>query len=67
MVKEHLRLEELMENYFYKCPVCGFIHIVPAYWLDYVAEDEIKLEHLDIKSGKMCVNKNLKFLGDEKH
>lgn len=54
-----------MENYFYKCPVCGFIHLVPAYWVSYEPEKEMEFEHLDIKKGSDCLNKRLRLLTDE--
>lgn len=43
-----------MENYFYKCEKCGFVHIVPAYWVSYNPEEEVALEHMDLKTGETC-------------
>lgn len=54
-----------MENYFYKCPVCGFIHLVPAYWVSYEPAEEITFEHLDIKNSSECSNQTLYLLIDE--
>lgn len=53
-----------MENYFYKCPQCGFIHIVPAYWVSYNPEDEVELEHMDLKTGENCPISVLKLVQD---
>lgn len=55
-----------MENYFYKCPVCGAIHLVPADEEDAEPEEEILMAHLDIKRGKMCFCKKLRLLMDKK-
>ncbi len=46
-----------MENNFYKCPVCGFIHLVPAYWSAYSPEKEMELEHINLSTGEKCVHK----------
>lgn len=43
-----------MENYFYKCKVCGFIHIVPAYWVSYEPEVIVEMEHINLKNGEGC-------------
>lgn len=44
----------MMENYFYKCKVCGYVHIVPAYWVSYSPEERIELEHVQLKTGETC-------------
>lgn len=54
-----------MENYFYKCPICGFIHLVPAYWVDFAPTDVIELVHMNMKTGKDCENTKLELLGNE--
>lgn len=54
-----------MDNYFYKCPVCGFIHLVPAYWVSYNPEEEIEMAHLDMKQGTECSCDILRLLVDE--
>jgi len=54
-----------MENYFYKCSTCGFVHIVPAYWVSYSPESEVELEHMDLKTGDNCPNICLKLLQDD--
>lgn len=43
-----------MENYFYKCPICGFVHLVPAYWSAYSPEKEMELEHVNFNTGEPC-------------
>ena len=45
-----------MENYFYKCPVCGFVHLVPAYWESFSPEETLELEHINLKTGEPCSN-----------
>lgn len=54
-----------MENYFYKCRVCGFVHIVPAYWVSYEPEATVELEHIDLKRGENCACHTLDLLQDE--
>lgn len=54
-----------MENYFYKCEVCGFVHLVPAYWVSYEPESVVELEHIDLKTGQNCTCTILKWLQDE--
>ncbi|MFA9375522.1 MAG: hypothetical protein ACERKZ_02095 [Lachnotalea sp.] len=45
-----------METYIYKCPVCGFVHQVPAYWVSFSPEPTLEFEHINFKSGEMCEN-----------
>ncbi|MCX7715196.1 MAG: hypothetical protein N2171_05680 [Clostridia bacterium] len=45
-----------MENYFYKCPICGFVHLVPAYWVSYSPEKEMQLSHINLKTGEPCTH-----------
>lgn len=56
---------ENMENYFYKCEVCGFVYLVPAYWVSYEPEAVVELEHMDLKTGGNCACQLLKLLQDE--
>lgn len=55
-----------MENNFYKCPVCGFIHLVPAYWSAYSPEKEMELEHINLSTGEKCVH-HLELQDDEQN
>lgn len=48
-----------METYFYKCPVCGFIYQVPDYWVSFSPEDDMDFPHVDLNSGKDCLNTKL--------
>ncbi|WHH57280.1 hypothetical protein [Petroclostridium sp. X23] len=43
-----------MENYFYKCPICGFIHIVPAYWVSFNPDDEMTFPHINTDTNEEC-------------
>lgn len=54
-----------MENYFYKCMLCGFVHIVPGYWVSYNPEGEVELEHIDLKTGDNCPSVVLSLLKDD--
>ncbi len=54
-----------MENYFYKCEKCGFVHIVPAYWVSYNPEEEVALEHMDLKTGETCPVSILKLVMED--
>lgn len=55
-----------MEHYIYKCEKCGFIHLVPAYWVSYEPEDTVELEHMNLKTGENCDCTILKFVSEEK-
>lgn len=48
-----------MEVYYYRCPVCGFIYQVPAYWVSYSPEPETEFPHLSMIDGKLCANARL--------
>jgi hypothetical protein len=48
-----------VETVYYKCPVCGFMYPVPAYWSDYSPEEEIELEHVNLATKEMCSEKML--------
>lgn len=43
-----------MEMNTYKCPVCGFVYQVPAYWSDFDAEPTMELEHMNLQTQKDC-------------
>lgn len=45
-----------MENNFYKCPVCGFVHLVPAYWSAFSPEKEMTLEHINLETKEPCTH-----------
>ena len=42
-----------MENYFYKCPVCGFVHLVPAYWVSFDPPPRMEFSHIN-EQGQDC-------------
>ena len=48
-----------MENYFYKCEACGFINLVPAYWVNFSPEKIMEFPHLDMQTREMCPNVSL--------
>lgn len=43
-----------MENYFYNCSCCSYVHLVPAYWMDFSPESEYEFEHVNPDTGEMC-------------
>ncbi len=45
-----------MENYFYKCNVCSFVHLVPAYWVSFSPEKEMDFLHVNPETQKDCEN-----------
>lgn len=51
-----------MDNYFYKCEECGYVHLVPAYWMSFNPEPEIEQEHMDLSTGNECSEKKLKWI-----
>ncbi len=53
-----------MEVYYYRCPVCGYVHQVPGYWMSYAAEETCEQMHLDPASRGVCPNQTLTFVGE---
>ena len=47
---------ENMETYLYKCPVCGFLYSVPAYWMSYSPEPTTEFPHLNPQTDAPCGN-----------
>jgi len=54
-----------MENYIYKCEVCGFIYLVPAYWTSFNPESEVEFSHINIKTGEECSHDKLILLKED--
>ena len=53
-----------MEVFYYRCPVCGYVHQTPSYWMGYAAEDTLEQMHLDPKTGAVCGNQTLTYSGE---
>ncbi len=53
-----------MENYFYKCNVCGFVHLVPAYWTSFSPDEVLEFIHINGKTGEQCLNIKLCLLNE---
>ena len=51
-----------MENYLYKCDVCGYAHIVPAYLMSFSPDEVLEQSHLDVNTGKPCSNEKLRLI-----
>ncbi len=49
-----------MENYFYECSLCNFVHIVPAYWVSFDPEEEMMFPHICPETKEDCENTILK-------
>lgn len=54
-----------MEMYVYKCPVCSFVHFVPAYWVSFSPGDEMEMEHIDMETKQDCPCMVLKLSKEE--
>ena len=54
-----------METYSYKCPVCGFVYKVPAYWMSFSPEETTEFMHLNPETDVPCENAVLDFVGEE--
>ncbi|WP_167955837.1 hypothetical protein [Anaerosporobacter faecicola] len=54
-----------MENYLYECPVCGFHHQVPQYWVSFSPEDTMEYPHMRMDMTGMCTNMELKYVGEQ--
>ena len=50
-----------MEVFYYTCPVCGYVHQTPAYWMGYAPEDETDMPHIDPRNGEVCENSTLAY------
>lgn len=48
-----------METFAYKCPACGFIYSVPAYWMSYSAEPTTEFPHTKPGTDEICDNLTL--------
>jgi len=48
-----------METFVYRCPVCGFLYSVPAYWMSYCAEQTTEFPHMKPGSDDICDNLTL--------
>ena len=51
-----------METVFYRCETCGFTHQVPSYWSGHAPEEEMELEHIDLKTKEFCPDQKLKLV-----
>jgi hypothetical protein len=51
-----------METYFYKCMICGFVHIIPAYWVSYNPETTMEFPHVNHDTKEDCVNPVLQLM-----
>lgn len=51
-----------MEMVLYKCPLCGFVHQVPAYWSSFSPDEEIEMEHFNLETKEMCSGLILKLI-----
>lgn len=48
-----------METFVYRCPVCGYLYSVPAYWMSYSAEPTTSFPHMKPNSNDICENQEL--------
>lgn len=53
-----------MEVYYYRCPVCGYVHQVPSYWMSYEPEDTHEQMHFAPGTGAVCENQELHYDGE---
>lgn len=53
-----------MEVFYYKCPLCGYVHQAPAYWMGYAAEDTLEQMHLSPEDRCVCANQTLAYAGE---
>lgn len=54
-----------MEQYFYKCPVCGYTHVVPGYWVSYDPPQSLEQPHF--MDGTLCENEELILMQGEEN
>lgn len=48
-----------METFAYRCPVCGMLYSVPAYWMSFSAEPTTVFPHMKPNSDSICENETL--------
>lgn len=53
-----------MEMYNYRCPVCGYVHQVPSYWMGYAPEETHEQMHFSLKTGEVCSSQRLEYAGE---
>ena len=53
-----------MEVFYYQCPVCGYVHQTPSYWMGYAAEESIEQMYLDPGTRAVCANQTLTYSGE---
>lgn len=53
-----------MKVFYYQCPVCGYVHQTPSYWMGYAAEESIEQMHLDPGTRAVCANQTLTYSGE---
>lgn len=54
-----------MDNYLYRCPVCGFVYQVPEYWASYSPDAQMEFPHIRFDTGEMCENAVLNLSKEE--
>ncbi|MDO5297825.1 MAG: hypothetical protein Q4F18_00235 [Clostridia bacterium] len=53
-----------MEVYYYRCPICGYVHQVPGYWMSYAPEEAYEQMHFAPEKGAVCENQMLDYAGE---
>lgn len=53
-----------MESYWYKCPVCGMTHQVPAYWMSYSPQPTYEFPHMNPETKAACGCMEMELQGD---
>lgn len=48
-----------MEVYYYKCPLCGMVHQVPAYWVSFSPAPTFQFPHMRFDTKELCENGEL--------
>ena len=51
-----------MESYSYRCPVCGYVYLVPAYWMSYSPEETTDFPHMKPGTDEICENITLAYM-----
>lgn len=54
-----------VDNYLYRCPVCGFVYQVPEYWASYSPDEEMEFAHIRFDNGEACVCEKLVLVKEE--
>ncbi len=64
IIKQTTKEAVTMESYWYKCPVCGMTHQVPAYWVSFSPQSTYEFPHMNPETKEPCACMEMELQGD---